>query len=78
MLYILKHNLLLKHEIRVEMTIANQCTGERNHLFSFRMKKFRPIKITFKFSICIYFLPQRIVFLLQIYIIFEMVLILKV
>ena len=64
--------------IRVEMTIANQCTGERNHLFPFLMKKFKPIKITCIFSICIYFLPQKIVYLLQIYIIFEMLSILKV
>ena len=39
MLYILKHNLVLKNEIRVEMTITNQFTGERNHLFPFLMKK---------------------------------------
>ena len=55
------------------MTITNQCTWERNHLFPFRMKKFKPIKIAFILSICIYFLPQKIVYLLQIYIIFEMV-----
>ena len=78
MLYILKHNLVLKNEIRVDMTIANQCTGEQNHLFPFLMKKFNPIKITFIFSIYIFFLPQKkIVYLFQIYIIFEMVSILK-
>ena len=59
------------------MTIANQCTGERNHLFPFLMKKFEPIKIAFIFSIYIYFLPQKIVYLFQKYIIFEMVSILK-
>ena len=44
-----------------------------NHLFPFLMKKFKPIKIAFIFSICIYFLQQKIFYLLQIYIIFEMV-----
>ena len=33
------------------MTIANQCTGERNNLFPFLLKKFEPIKIAFIFSI---------------------------
>ena len=47
------------HEIRVEMTIANQCTGEQNDLFLFLMKKFNLIKTMFIFSICIYFLPQK-------------------
>ena len=60
------------------MPIENQFMGERNHLFPFLMKKFQPIKIVFIFSICIYFLPQIIVYLLQIYIIFEMVSILIV
>ena len=41
------------------MTIANQCTGEQNHLFPFLMKKFKPIKIALIFSICIYFLTQK-------------------
>ena len=36
-----------KNEIRVEMTIANQCTGERNHLFPFLMEKVKSIKIAF-------------------------------
>ena len=37
-----------KNEIRVEMTIENQCTpGERNHLFPFLMKKVKSIKIAF-------------------------------
>ena len=49
MLYIFKRNLVLKKEIRVKMTIANQCTGERNHLLPFLMKKFKPIKIAFAF-----------------------------
>ena len=62
-----------KNEICVEITIANQCTVERNHLFPFQMTKFNPIKIAFILSICIYFLPQKIVYLLQICIIFEMV-----
>ena len=61
------------------MTIANQCTGERNRLFPFLMKKFKQIKIAFIFSILILFLTlKKIVYLLQIYIIFEMVSILKV
>ena len=76
---ILNHNLVLKSEIRVEMTIANECMGGQNHLFQFLMKKFKPIKIAFIFSICIHILPQskKIVYILQIYIIFEMVSILK-
>ena len=37
------------------VSIANQRTGEQNHLFPFLMKKFKPIKIAFIFSICIYF-----------------------
>ena len=41
------------------MTIANPCTGERNHLFPFLMKKFKPIEIAFIISICIYDLPQK-------------------
>ena len=60
------------------MSIANQCAGKRNHLFPFLIKKFKPIKIAFIFSICIYFLPPKIVYLLQVHIIFEIVLIFKV
>ena len=41
------------------MTIAKQCTGERNHLFPFLMKKFKPFEIAFIFSICIYDLAQK-------------------
>ena len=66
-----------ENEIRVEMTIANQlawgCTGTWNHLFPFLMKKFKPIKIAYIFSVCIYFFIQKIVNLLQIYIIFKMI-----
>ena len=83
MLYILKHNLVLKSEISIEMTIiSNQCTGKQNHLFPFLMKKFKPTKIAFILSICIYFIapppPRPQNYLLQIYIISEMVWILKV
>ena len=41
------------------MTIANKGTGEQNHLFLFLMKKFKPIKIVFIFSICFYFLQKK-------------------
>ena len=41
------------------MKIAKQCPGERNHLFPFLEKKFKPIEIAFIFSICIYDLPQK-------------------
>ena len=45
MLYIFKNIdifiICVENEIRVEMTIANQCTGERNHLYPFLMKKFK-------------------------------------
>ena len=37
----LKTWLSAKNEIRVEMTIASECTGERNQLFPFLMKKVR-------------------------------------
>ena len=67
-----------ENEISVEMTIANQFTGERNLLFPFLMKEFKPIKIAFIFSIDIFILSQKIVYLLQIYIIFEIESILKV
>ena len=43
----------------VKMTIAKQCTGEWNHLFPFLMKKIKPMKIAFIFSICIYDLAQK-------------------
>ena len=71
------YKLVLKIK-SLSMTMANQCKGKWNYLFPFLMKKFNPIKITFIFSIYIYFLPQKKVYLLQVYIIFEMVLILKV
>ena len=58
-----------KNVIRVEMTIANQCTGDASDESRSRL---------FLAFIYIYFLPQKIVHLLQIYIIFEMVSILKV
>ena len=55
----------------VEMTIANQCTGERNHLL--------PMKSRSRLFLAVVFISyQKIVYLLQIYIIFEMVSFLKV
>ena len=42
------------------------------------MKKFKPIEIAFILRICIYDLPQKIDYWLQIYIIFEIITILKV
>ena len=81
MLYILKHidiYINAENEISVEMMIANQCKGERTHLFPFLMKELKPIKIVFIFSIFIYLLLQKKVYLLQIYIIIGMVSILKV
>ena len=33
--------------------------GERNHLFKFLIKKFKPIEIAFILSICIYDLSQK-------------------
>ena len=36
-----------ENEIRLETTIAKQCTGERNHLFPFLMKKIQLIRGAF-------------------------------
>ena len=41
-----------ENEIRIEMTIANQCTGERNSDENVQADRII-------FSICIYFLPQK-------------------
>ena len=43
-----------ENEIRVEMTIANQCTGEQNHPFPFLIKKFKQNKIAFIFSMYLF------------------------
>ena len=41
------------------MTMPKQYMGERNHLFPFLMKKFKPIDIEFNFSIGIYVSPPK-------------------
>ena len=65
-----------ENEIRVEMTIANQCTGERNHLFPFLVKNSSQSRS--RLFLAIYFLPQKIVYLIQIHIIFAVLSVLKV
>ena len=52
------YKLVLKW-IRVEMTIAKQCTGEWNRLFQFLMNKFKPIEIAFIFSILYLWLTTK-------------------
>ena len=42
-----------ENEIRVEMTIAKQCTGERNHLFPFLMKKLKSKRLRL-FLACVF------------------------
>ena len=48
-----------KNEIRVEMTITNQCTEERNQLFPSLMKNFKPINIAVFFKISIIFISYH-------------------
>ena len=53
------YKLVLKMKSVSKGQKQSSVRGERNHRFPFLMKKFKPIKIAFIFSIFIYFLPQK-------------------